>query len=287
METEAHRLLASEILDPASGLCYNLVTQANVYLGLHAHDFYEVFLMVEGTALHCINGERQVLRAGTLVLIRPDDTHAYEMVAGGRCQFINVAFETALFEALMRYLGDPSLAGRLTQPSRLPHVSLAQTEAGLLRARLSSFALLPHGDAAAARLQFRLLLAEIVRLLLPEQEAGAVRNHPAWFADLLVRMREQACFSEGLPAMVRISGKSAAYLSRVFRRETGETPTDHVNALRLNYAANLLAQSDTEVLGICLDAGFGNASHFHHLFKARFGMSPQQYRRSCRLPATV
>lgn len=75
-----------------------------------------------------------------------------------------------------------------------------------------------------------------------------------------------------------MSGKSLAYLCRAFQAELGKTPTEFVNSLRLNYAANMLAQSDSDVLTISMDAGFGNLSHFHHLFKAQYGQTPRTYR---------
>lgn len=45
---------------------------------LHTHDFYEIFLVAEGKAIHEVNGSSQLLSKGSLVYIRPSDTHYYK-----------------------------------------------------------------------------------------------------------------------------------------------------------------------------------------------------------------
>ena len=69
------------------------------------------------------------------------------------------------------------------------------------------------------------------------------------------------------------------HLSRVFRKYLNETPTDYINELRLNYAANLLSNSDENIPFISMEAGFENLSHFYHLFKKKFNTSPAEFRK--------
>lgn len=42
---------------------------------LHSHNFYEFFIVTDGTALHMVNNSIQTLTKGDLVFIRPQDTH--------------------------------------------------------------------------------------------------------------------------------------------------------------------------------------------------------------------
>src|SRR5579859_2400903 len=65
------------------------------YTPLHAHDFYELFYVLEGTATHTINGQTDSLAAGDLVFIRPHDCHA---ISGKTFHMINVAFHAADWE---------------------------------------------------------------------------------------------------------------------------------------------------------------------------------------------
>ena len=59
-----------------------------------------------------------------------------------------------------------------------------------------------------------------------------------------------------------------------------KTPTQYINQERLKYAVYLLAQTDREILDICECCGFSNVSHFYHLFREQFGVSPAKFRKT-------
>jgi AraC-like DNA-binding protein len=50
--------------------------------------------------------------------------------------------------------------------------------------------------------------------------------------------------------------------------------------MRLRDAALRLRTTREPVLGIALDAGFGDLSNFNHTFRAAFGITPTKYRAS-------
>ncbi len=39
---------------------------------IHTHDFYELFLVSHGGAIHAVNGRSQLLSEGSFVLMRPE-----------------------------------------------------------------------------------------------------------------------------------------------------------------------------------------------------------------------
>ena len=45
-------------------------------VGLHRHDFYEMMYVTDGEAIHEINGREEMMMAGDLFFIRPDDAHS-------------------------------------------------------------------------------------------------------------------------------------------------------------------------------------------------------------------
>lgn len=45
---------------------------------IHTHDFYELFLVSHGGAIHAVNGRSQLLSEGSFVLMRPRDVHRYD-----------------------------------------------------------------------------------------------------------------------------------------------------------------------------------------------------------------
>ena len=86
-------------------------------------------------------------------------------------------------------------------------------------------------------------------------------------------------FAQGAAGLVAAAGRQHAHVSRVCRAVLGQTPTEYVNAIRMDYAARQLSGSTASLTEIALDCGIENLSHFHRLFKARHGMPPKAWRR--------
>ena len=64
---------------------------------IHTHDFYELFLVSHGGAIHAVNGRSQLLSEGSFVLMRPRDVHRYDF-------FNNADFE--LLDICLLYTSD-------------------------------------------------------------------------------------------------------------------------------------------------------------------------------------
>ncbi len=75
-----------------------------------------------------------------------------------------------------------------------------------------------------------------------------------------------------------------AYLSRLFRKETGRTLTDYLVELRLEKARKELEAGQMKVSDIAAAVGYTNFSHFSKLFKKATGLTPQEYRKKTHKP---
>ena len=79
-------------------------------------------------------------------------------------------------------------------------------------------------------------------------------------------------------SLARELGCSAAYLSRLFRRSFGFSPTDYVVRRRCERARLLLTRDDRPVAQVATALGFHDASHFARHFRRQCGTSPQRFR---------
>ena len=73
-------------------------------------------------------------------------------------------------------------------------------------------------------------------------------------------------------------GISPTYLSRLFKRETGQCLQDFINEERVKRAANLLRYSDMGLTEIAQYVNFPNQSYFGKIFKKYTNMTPRAYR---------
>ncbi|WP_246777347.1 GlxA family transcriptional regulator [Microvirga sp. VF16] len=75
---------------------------------------------------------------------------------------------------------------------------------------------------------------------------------------------------------------SVRQLERHFRNHLGESPQESYMALRLKHARWMLEHSGLPAVLIAAELGFSDSSHFGRSFKARYGMTPAQFRRGRR-----
>jgi signal transduction histidine kinase/DNA-binding response OmpR family regulator/ligand-binding sensor domain-containing protein len=76
------------------------------------------------------------------------------------------------------------------------------------------------------------------------------------------------------------AGVSRSSLFTKFKALTGITPNDYIRNKRLKRAAVLLRdQPELRVVEIAEQLGFGSPVYFSRIFKARYGVSPAQYRK--------
>lgn len=94
--------------------------------------------------------------------------------------------------------------------------------------------------------------------------------------DLPARLREDLTAE----TLAEIAGVSLRTLQRVFRERFDTSPMTWLMEARLREAARLIRAGDDPVTKIAYRVGFKDPSHFTRRFKARFGVSPNEYRRA-------
>jgi AraC-like DNA-binding protein len=72
--------------------------------------------------------------------------------------------------------------------------------------------------------------------------------------------------------------QSVSAFCRSFRKHTGQTFVQYVNAMRIELACQHLTQDDLTVTEICYAIGFNNVSNFNRQFRLLKGMPPSKFR---------
>ncbi|MGG1555769.1 response regulator transcription factor [Paenibacillus ferrarius] len=72
---------------------------------------------------------------------------------------------------------------------------------------------------------------------------------------------------------------NSAYLSRIFKRETGQSLIDFIIQAKMDRAKILLTESNLKIVDVCEEIGYENYSHFGQAFKKKVGISPLEFRK--------
>lgn len=274
------QLLAHDIFDPQLEAHYALRTAfRDITTQPHWHDFYELFLIADGSIVHQINGDSMPLTAGAFVFIRPDDTHYYQAYEDAECQLINLAFVSPVFETMIAFLGQGFDSAGLLEAKNPPTVQLNKSGLDTVRHQLANYHQIQMAANERSGLALRTLLVDLFVRYFSGQERQPIEL-PDWLQEVCRAMQTPQNLAMGLPQMQKIAACSHEHLCRVFKKYLDVTPTQYINDLRLDYAANLLSHSDMEVVDIALEVGFDSLSYFYRRFKTRFGQTPKDYRGS-------
>ena len=215
------------------------------------------------------------MSAGSFLLGNPGDSYEcdHEHAVGDRC----VAFHYSP-EYLERIAA--GFPGRNARPrfgaTRLPPArelsgAVARTAVALCapdRAAWNELAV----RVAAAALSF---------------DAGRTVRHVAPASVVVRRITEQIRSIESDPStdasldnLAAAAGLSPFSYLRTFERLTGATPHQLLLRARLRRAAVRLETESARVIDVAFGSGFGDISNFNKSFRAEFGVTPTDYRRS-------
>lgn len=247
---------------------------------IHTHDFFEIFLMIEGEIIHMVNGKKEMLTEGNIVLLRPRDEHGFFPSQNSKCKHINLAFSATALYTLCDYFDiniETHFLFNNNSPSniRLPYHQLQfimQKVNPIKKAFLTN-------ESYAINFEFKKLLYDLFVFFLDHKESKIDNSKiPSWMTSLVKEMYSSQNFAIGVSKMVELSGVSKEHLSRSFKTHYKTTPVYFIKQLRLNYAMNQLLYSNTNISDIAIDCGYESLSHFYKIFRAHTKSSPAKYR---------
>ena len=244
----------------------------------HDHDFYEIFWVEEGEGVHHINHRKRALREGMVVLVKDSDIHALSAAAEKTMRIVNLAFSKRCWEDLFkRYFPEEKDPMQLTSASR--EIPLRYED--FLAIRRQSQRL---NSAVRSRAQLDFFLLEILFMTRHSTVSESQRRVvPDWLDAACLGIKKTEHLPQGLESFYRLAGRSPDHVARACRAHLGISPTEIVNAARLEHAAARLSGTDDTILDIADDCGLPNLAHFYKLFAARFGTTPRRYRTQAQL----
>lgn len=84
----------------------------------------------------------------------------------------------------------------------------------------------------------------------------------------------------GLDFVAERVNLSPAYVSYLFKKETGQTLVKYITDKKMDRAKKMLGDRNLKVMQVARSCGYENQSYFNKLFKNYFGVTPKQYRES-------
>ncbi|TXH81052.1 MAG: helix-turn-helix domain-containing protein [Rhizobium sp.] len=249
----------------------------------HWHDHVELNFLLEGQMTYIFNGKQEQVEAGRLVLFWaaiPHRTIAVTPNAPIVCIYLPLADFLAL--PIDRGVRQSIMQGWFSADARA-----YAADAILLPQWVDDW---QSGDAARRQLVLDEIKLRIRRFVLDvvAGDQSAVRRALSSGVSVAVRRAEaladliHAHYSEpvSLPMLAELAGMHPSTANKIFRSVLGIPVNEYLTRYRLARAMQQLAETNTPILQIAYDCGFGSNSRFYDIFKRRTGTTPRQFRSS-------
>lgn len=254
-------------------LFHNLDTHLDA-VGLHHHDFYEVYYFLRGTVEYRIEDRLYRLQTGDLLLVSPMELHQATVLDH------SVPYERIVLWISRSYLDSLPVNGealtRCFDSSQAGHVNLLRpSDHSLLRDLLERLQEECSGRQYGSALYARGCLLQLLVLL--NRMAMAAHTAPedgTPLVSLIVRyINGHYAEPLSLNDLAAIGHVSKYYLSHEFSRVMGTSVYRFITLKRLQIARELLLRgaSAGEAAARC---GFHDYPNFFRTFRARYNYSP-------------
>ena len=220
--------------------------------------------------------------AGDIFILPPGALHALYGIPGESMEYENIIFEVDFLgsgaaDICAQQFLVPLAAGRLALPCSLRPGQEGYDGAA---ACLSAAESLCGGKGPGYELGVKAAILRLLFLLLRMQPEPIPADTPSTTRLKAVLQRIEQEYAQPLTVsqMAESCGCSASHFMRWFKQMTGSSFTAYLNQRRLAAAAERLRQTADSILFIAGEAGFENLSNFNRQFKARYGVTPREYR---------
>jgi AraC-like DNA-binding protein len=252
----------------------------------HSHEGFELLFLLDGATAYEFAGSQGVeLHGGHFLVVPPGLVHRG-----------------------LRDMRSPSticgLALKASRSSAWKNTTFTAADLGRLRTALATASQKAHPFNPALRWLVRRLLEETGNYPAAPRRAEAGMALRALICSVLVEAMRQILVPPTQPKefvgaaiaylrrhlseqvsmddLVRYVGFSRARMFDLFKAQTGLTPNDYLQRLRVEAAQEQLRQTDLSVTQIALATGFSSGQYFSTVFARYTGVPPTRFRKGAR-----
>lgn len=256
----------------------------------HVHEDIEVIQVLSGCLHSCIDEDEVYLEAGECLMINANQFH-WNMAASGDPCHVRLVVTGQDMLTIHPILRSAMILPMLSDAS-VPYMTFKGSDAAPIRSAVDSITALaqdPDDNGLEIAGHLHLLYAALQRAY---RERNA--NAPAATSEDILIQQAMVDFitnnyarSLTLDEVAAAGNVSRARCCRIFQKYIRQSPMNFLNQYRLSLSLTLLKSTDLPVSEIALSCGFGQQSHYDHLFRRRFDCSPKGYRMQCREKASA
>lgn len=241
----------------------------------HMHDFYEITYCISGHAIHLVNQNTFSISDGTVIIMRPNDTHHFKHYSNANA--LTVCITPEEFHSFLKVYNLENSAyfvGSSQRTELPPHLETSASDSIYL------LNLCEHIIASATPDEspyLKLLLGHIMGMIVRQNVAGE-NTIPKHFQHALTKINQLENVKGGVQKFMVLANSSHSQLCRLTKKYLNTTPHAYINSIRMKWAYSMVTNTDMKIESIADAIGFSSYSHFHKLFKETYHVTPGELR---------
>lgn len=256
---------------------------------LHTHTYIEIVYLFSGTCINYSGNQTLQLKTGDFLILAPNTLHAISSF-NPDCRFVNLMIRTSIFEnTFFKSFSEYDILYKFFHTV-------------LFEYKINSYILFHTGEDE--------FMKSIILQLLNEtehnhsyQEKMKISLMQILFTQILNRHADSAIvFNDGinnlnhdvtlilsymqyhyqnlsLTELSTFFGYSERQLTRILLKYTGENYRENMNHIKMRKAKQLLEETDISIDVITGMLGYSTPYGFRKIFKAEYGITPNEYRK--------
>ena len=256
-------------------------------LYLHGHDnYFELVIVLSGTAVHIVDGERYSAKKGDVFVIGSDTEHGYDEPENFR--ICNIMFRKSVLDEVSE-----DLAGSVGFQALFvvePNASMKKTFCSSLHlgsVEFSRISQLIHnmnceytsnltGRIAMLKACFQTLVVTLSRLY--DFEKISENKDMLKLAKVLAYIHTNYTSDVKVSKLAEIANYSQRQLIRLFHSTFDCVPSEYITQLRMQTARDMLIDGRMSVAEMAAQCGYTESNYFSRIFRKYNGLSPTEYR---------
>lgn len=237
----------------------------------HVHmDFYELLIVASGTPVHYYQGKEKILYKNSVYFFKPGESHRLWTEPFQAVHFSLIMKETFV----ERFLEKHTMFEEVLKNASFSSCELTDDEFDGIYDMLSS---LSCGDE---NYNVSKVLYSAFQYLIKHNSVAQKKIIEDYVDDLCKKLNEKEYLVMKIQDLYKMYPVAQSILIREFKKSTGDTIVRYQKKRKLAYAAKLLRSSEYQVTEISEILEYKSLSHFFHVFKDEYGVTPREYRKS-------
>lgn len=251
----------------------------------HMHNYFEIDYVAKGKAKFIFEKEYRIMHEGELCIIAPSSEHDFLIEDDSTVFTICIrqsTFDTTFFSLMSRKDLLSYFFRTILQGDNHSNYLLFFTEKGAILKRFVRSMMIESSkpDMYSNNCCISYVNLLFSTLLRNYSQTIQFYNYQMGSDFTLVLQYIQHNYQTlTLSALSKLFHYSEPHLCTLIKQNTGYTFTELVKRLRLSNAVDYLLNTNLKINEIAEQIGYNSADHFSRMFRAKYNMSPQEYRK--------